>query len=184
MQMPALRRLRALHGQLRACFAPLEQHRAAAQGAPAPFRVEVSQDEIQDINYRLDHTRWPNGQLEGGDWRYGANLEFIQRLCAYWRSNFDWQAMVARLNAFPQFKLPVETERGTISIHFIHAVSPHANAKPLLLTHGWPGSVFEFHKIIPMLTEPENHGGSAEQAFHVVAPSIPGYGFSSAPTRQ
>jgi pimeloyl-ACP methyl ester carboxylesterase len=107
----------------------------------------------------------------------------MQGLCAHWKGHFDWGRMQERLNSFPQFKLPVPSARGAIDLHFVHATSTHATAKPLLLTHGWPSSVFEFHKLIPMLTQPEKFGGRADQAFHVVAPSIPGYGFSSAPTK-
>jgi microsomal epoxide hydrolase len=166
------------------------QRKSLAMSEPAPFQVTISEADIADLRSRLSSTRWPNGQVEGGEWTRGSELQFVQTACEYWRDgSFDFKQCEAALNRFPQFTLLVpdsgsENASSTTSVHFIHAVSPHPGAKPLLLTHGWPGSVFEFHKIIPMLTEPEKFGGSADQAFHVVAPSIPGYGFSSAPTRR
>jgi microsomal epoxide hydrolase len=126
---------------------------------------------------RLARTRWPD-QLEGAGWEYGTELDYLRGLCDYWRNTFDWRAQEAKLNAFDQFT----TEVGGLHIHFVHHRSPHAGAFPLIITHGWPGSIFEFHKIIGPLTDPEKHGGDPRDAFHVVCPSMPGYGFSHAPT--
>jgi pimeloyl-ACP methyl ester carboxylesterase len=141
-----------------------------------PFSIEVDDAVLEDLSNRLTQTRWPAPTPVVG-WEYGVDLSYMKDLVAHWRSNYDWRVWEKKLNAFDQFK----TEIDGLDLHFIHVRSPHADAVPLLLVHGWPGSVFEFHKIIGPLTEPEKHGGRAEDAFHVVAPSLPGFGFSEAP---
>jgi pimeloyl-ACP methyl ester carboxylesterase len=142
-----------------------------------PFRIQVPEAELVDLRERLARTRWPE-QVEGAGWDYGAELGAVQELAAYWRDHFDWRAQEARLNAIPQAITEIDGQ----PIHFLHARSRHADAFPLVMTHGWPGSVVEFLKILPRLTDPTAHGGRAEDAFHVVCPSLPGYAFSG-PTR-
>ncbi|MFP4377064.1 MAG: epoxide hydrolase family protein [Spirochaetales bacterium] len=140
-----------------------------------PFTVSIPDEQITDLRERLARTRWPAPLSEG--WEYGTPVRYLRELCDYWRENYDWRRWEERLNAFPHFVAGYDG----IDLHFIHRPSPHADARPLLMIHGWPGSVFEFHKIIDVLAEPERHGGRKEDAFHVVCPSIPGFGFSSAP---
>ena len=139
------------------------------------FSIQVSDAVLDDLRTRLAMARWPD--QVGADWVYGTPLSYLQSLCAYWRDGFDWRAQEARLNAFAQFTTDIENER----LHFVHQRSPEPNAKPLLLTHGWPGSISEFMKVIGPLTDPRAHGGDPNDAFHVVAPAIPGYGYSQAP---
>ena len=140
-----------------------------------PFTANISDALLTDLKERLAKTRWP--EQVGADWRYGTPVTYLQALCAYWANGFDWRAQEAKLNAFEQFATLIEGER----LHFIHQRSPEPDARPLLLSHGWPGSVTEFLKVIDPLTNPRAYGGDAVDAFHVVAPSIPGYGFSDAP---
>jgi pimeloyl-ACP methyl ester carboxylesterase len=146
--------------------------------AVVPFTLSVDQAQIDDLNRRLDATRWPERETVE-DWTQGAPLAKVKALCEHWRHRYDWRGCEARLNGLGQFK----TEIDGLSIHFLHVRSPHPNAMPLILTHGWPGSVAEFFKVIGPLTDPVAHGGSAEDAFHVVAPSLPGYGFSDKPAK-
>lgn len=141
------------------------------------FTVHVDDAVLDDLDRRLSHTRFPD-QIEGTGWEYGMPVEYLQDLVAYWRESYDWRANEARLNTFAHFRTDIDGQ----SIHFIHARSPHEGAFPLVLSHGWPGSVVEFLDVIPRLTDPESHGGVASDAFHVVVPSLPGYGFSE-PTR-
>jgi microsomal epoxide hydrolase len=141
-----------------------------------PFRIEVPDSVLDDLRERLARTRFPD-QLEGVGWSYGTELGYLQELVAYWRDKFDWRAQEAQLNRFDHFKTDIDG----LGIHFIHQRSKEPNAFPLVITHGWPGSVYEFTKIIPLLVDPAAHGGRAEDAFHVVCPSMPGYGFSDAP---
>jgi len=143
-----------------------------------PFRIAATDDQLDDLRRRLRATRFPERECVD-DWSQGIPLAYVQDLCAYWAEKYDWRAREARLNRFAQFK----TEVDGVDIHFIHARSPHANAMPLVVTHGWPGSIVEFHKVIEPLTDPTAHGGDARDAFHVVAPSLPGYGFSGKPQR-
>ncbi len=145
--------------------------------AVRPFRFQFSDQVISDMHQRIDLTRWPD-QVNDADWSYGMERGYLQELVAYWRQQFDWRAAEARLNAFDQYLLDVDG----LDIHFIHQRSPHPNATPLLMCHGWPGSIVEFLKVIPRLTEPERFGGRVEDAFHVVCPSLPGYGGSPAAT--
>ena len=142
-----------------------------------PFRSETPESVITDLKARLARTRWPD-QLDGAGWDYGAELSYMRELCNYWRDTFDWRAAEARFNAFPQFITEIDGER----VHFYHARSPEPNALPIIITHGYPGSVAEFLDVIGPLSDPAKYGGDPRDAFHVVAPSIPGYGFSG-PTR-
>jgi pimeloyl-ACP methyl ester carboxylesterase len=144
--------------------------------AVTPFTLSVPQADLEDLARRLDQTRWPDKETVE-DWTQGSPLARVQALCAYWRKGYDWRRFEARLNALGQYK----TEIDGLGVHFLHVRSKHDNALPLLITHGWPGSVAEFMKVIGPLTDPTAHGGKAEDAFHVVAPSLPGYGFSGKP---
>lgn len=148
-----------------------------AQTVVTPFEVRVESGEIADLRDRLARTRWTDW-LPGSDWAYGVGEGYIKQLCAYWRNGFDFDAHVARLNAWPQYIAERDGER----MHFYHARSKVATARPLVLVHGWPGSVVEFLDLIGPLSDPEAYGGQAEDAFHVVVPSLPGYGYSG-PTR-
>jgi pimeloyl-ACP methyl ester carboxylesterase len=141
-----------------------------------PFRVDMPDEAIADLRRRIAATRWPHKELVA-DRSQGVQLETIQELARYWADGYDWRACEARLNALPQFK----TEIDGVDIHFIHVKSPHENALPLIMTHGWPGSVIELLDTVGPLTDPAAHGGRAEDAFHLVLPSIPGYGFSGEP---
>jgi pimeloyl-ACP methyl ester carboxylesterase len=141
-----------------------------------PFVIDVPQADLDDLNERLRRTRWPDPETPG-DWSQGVPLDYTRRLCEYWRDHYDWRATEARLNQFPQFT----TEIDGLPIHFLHVRSPHPDALPLVMTHGWPGSIVEFGKVIGPLTDPTAHGGDAADAFHLVCPSLPGYGFSGKP---
>ena len=143
-----------------------------------PFSISISDKQLTDLKTRLELTRWPDRETPD-DWSQGIPLAYVQELHQYWLTEYDWRSSEKRLNQFPQFI----TEIDGIDIHFIHQLSPNKNARPLLMTHGWPGSVAEFYKVIEPLTNPEAHGGKAEDAFHVVCPSLPGFGFSGKPTR-
>ncbi len=150
----------------------------AGSSSIEPFRINVTDEVLADLRQRLALTRWPD-QIPGSEWDYGTDLETVKTLCQYWLDDFDWRAAETRLNAWPQFTTTIDD----IHMHFVHARSPHENALPLVITHGWPGSVAEFLKILGPLTDPVAHGGDAADAFHVVAPSMPGYGFSGPTTR-
>jgi pimeloyl-ACP methyl ester carboxylesterase len=142
-----------------------------------PFRVEMPDESIADLQRRIAATRWPPGELVA-DRSQGVQLSTSQELARYWASDYDWRACEAELNALPQFK----TEIDGVDVHFIHVKSPHPNALPLIMTHGWPGSVIELLGSVGPLTDPTAHGGAAEDAFDLVLPSLPGYGFSGVPT--
>ena len=144
--------------------------------APTPFRIKVADSVLADLRERLARTRWPD-QAPGPPWAYGADLAYVKELCAYWRERYDWWQDETLLNGFGQFTAPV----AGIDLHFIHEEGRGPAPLPLLLSHGWPGSIWEFHKIIPMLIDPARFGGDPRDAFTVVAPSLPGYGFSFAP---
>jgi pimeloyl-ACP methyl ester carboxylesterase len=144
----------------------------------APFQIAATDDQLEDLKRRLRATRWPEGECVD-DWTQGLPLAYAQEVASYWLEKYDWRAREALLNRFAQFK----TEIDGLRIHFIHVRSPHAGAMPLVITHGWPGSIAEFHKVIEPLTNPTAHGGDAADAFHVVCPSLPGYGFSDKPAR-
>jgi pimeloyl-ACP methyl ester carboxylesterase len=141
-----------------------------------PFRIGVPDDVLDDLRTRLARTRWPDTECVD-DWSQGIPLAYTRALADYWANDYDWRAREAALNRFDQFV----TEIDGLEIHFIHQRSPHDEAFPLLITHGWPGSIVEFHKVIEPLTNPPS--GRAADAFHVICPSLPGYGFSGKPTR-
>ena len=141
------------------------------------FRVDVRQEQLTQLKDRLQATRWPDPETVG-DWSQGVPLAYIKELCRYWSDEYDWRRAETGLNTFPQ----VLTEIDGVDIHALHARSPEPDALPLIITHGWPGSVVEFLKVIGPLSDPVAHGGDAADAFHVVCPSLPGYGFSGKPT--
>ncbi|MCC6556633.1 MAG: epoxide hydrolase [Polyangiaceae bacterium] len=141
-----------------------------------PFRIQVSDEVLTDLRARLSRARIPEG-LPGAGWSQGTDPAYLRELCAYWRDTFDWRAAEAKLNRFDQYRTSIDG----LGIHFIHVRSREPGAMPLVLSHGWPGSVMEFHKVIGPLADPAAHGGGAGDAFHVVCPSLPGYGFSDAP---
>ena len=138
-----------------------------------PFELKIPDSAIQDLRERLARTRFPD-QAPGDPWAYGTDLAWMRELVEYWQTKFNWRAQEARLNAFPQFKV----ELGGVDIHYLHVQGKGPNPMPLLLSHGWPGSVFEFLVLIPMLTDPARFGGDPADAFTVVAPSLPGFGLS------
>jgi pimeloyl-ACP methyl ester carboxylesterase len=141
-----------------------------------PFRIAIPDAVLNDLKSRLRNTRWPEAELVD-DWSQGAPLKWIRDICGYWAEQYDWRKREAALNRFAQFTTDIDG----LGIHFIHARSPHPQAMPLIITHGWPGSVVEFHKVIEPLVDPVAHGGNAADAFHVVCPSLPGFGFSGKP---
>jgi len=141
-----------------------------------PFTIAVPDSDIADLRERLGRTRWPDAEPVD-DWSQGIPLGYTRDLCEYWAGDYDWRRCEAVLNSNPNFV----TELDGIDVHFQHIRSPHADATPLIITHGWPGSIMEFQKVIGPLTEPTKHGGSADDAFHVVLPSIPGYAWSGKP---
>ena len=143
-----------------------------------PFSIEIPDIVLNDLWERLARTRFPD-QLEDAGWSYGTDLSYLKELCAYWGSGFDWRAQERALNQFAQFR----TEIDGLKIHFIHQRSIEKDATPLIITHGWPGSFVEFTKVIGPLTDPRAYGGNSEDAFHVICPSIPGFGFSEAPRK-
>jgi pimeloyl-ACP methyl ester carboxylesterase len=150
---------------------------APSDAAIRPFRVNVPEAELVDLHRRIAATRWPSRELVT-DRSQGVQLATIQELTRYWATEHDWRACETKLNALPQFT----TEIDGVDIHFIHVKSPHEDALPLIMTHGWPGSVIELLGVVDLLTNPTAHGGRAEDAFDLVLPSLPGYGFSSEPT--
>jgi microsomal epoxide hydrolase len=143
-----------------------------------PFRVDVPDAVLTDLRDRLTRTRWPD-QIPGSGWDYGTDLTYLRDLCETWRTSFDWHKQEERFNRWPHFLTDVDGQQ----VHFIHARSPEPDALPLIITHGWPGSVAEFLDVIGPLSDPRAHGGDPADAFHVVCPSIPGYGWSG-PTRE
>jgi len=142
-----------------------------------PFRVDVAEDVLTDLRTRLTRTRWPESETVD-DWSQGMPLAYTRELAGYWRDHYDWRAREAKLNRFAQFTTTIDE----LDIHFIHQRSPHPDAFPLLITHGWPGSVAEFPHVIGRLTDPTAYGARPEDAFDVVCPSLPGFGFSGKPT--
>lgn len=143
-----------------------------------PFKIQIPQSQLDDLSARIAATRWPD-EIPGAGWSRGVPLAYLRELAEYWRQSYDWRAAEARLNQFPQFM----TEIDGANVHFLHVRSPEKDALPLILTHGWPGSVVEFLEVIGPLTDPTAHGGQPSDAFHLVIPSVPGYGFSG-PTGQ
>jgi len=156
--------------------AQAESSGGAGSGAGTPFRLHVPDEVLADLRARLRNTRWPEDPpLE--PWSTGTSVAYLRGLMDYWREGFDWRAQEAKLNAFEQFTVPL----AGVDLHFIHAKGSGPDPMPLLLSHGWPGSVWEFHRLIPMLTDPARFGGDAADAFTVVAPSLPGYTLSFQP---
>jgi pimeloyl-ACP methyl ester carboxylesterase len=147
-------------------------------GELRPFRIEIPQADLDDLRDRLGRTRWPD-ELPGVGWDYGIPLGYVRDLAEYWRTSYDWRRHEARLNGFSQFTTEIDGQ----NVHFLHVRSAEPAALPLIITHGWPGSIVEFIDVIGPLTDPAAHGGDPADAFHVVAPSIPGFGFSG-PTRE
>ncbi len=143
-----------------------------------PFTINVPQPVLDDLQARLARTRWPD-EVDGAGWAYGANREYLQALADRWQHGYDWRAEEAKLNRFAQFTAAVDG----MDLHFVHIQGKGPNPMPLLLLHGWPDCFYRFHKIIPLLTDPASHGGRAEDAFTVVVPDIPGFGFSARPTK-
>ena len=144
-----------------------------------PFELRASDAELEDLRQRLRSTRWPERETVA-DWSQGVPLAYLRELVGYWLHEYDWRARERGINRFPQFKVAV----GGAQIHLYHVRSPHAHALPLIMTHGWPGSVVEFLEVLGPLTTPERFGGEPRDAFHVVAPSLPGYGFSDKPSER
>ncbi|MFI9844495.1 epoxide hydrolase family protein [Nonomuraea sp. NPDC051941] len=143
-----------------------------------PFRIDIPQADLDSLRDRLARTRWPD-ELPGVGWTYGVPVGYLKGLAEYWRTSYDWREHEKRLNDFPQFTTTIDGQ----NIHFLHVRSPEPDALPLIITHGWPGSIVEFMDVIGPLTDPRAHGGDPADAFHVIAPSIPGFGFSG-PTRE
>ncbi|WP_298372448.1 epoxide hydrolase family protein [uncultured Bradyrhizobium sp.] len=142
----------------------------------SPFIARIPQVQLDDLKRRLAATRWPDRE-QVSDWSQGVPLERLRSLVTYWEKQYDWRRGERQLNSFPQFRTNIDG----LGIHFLHVRSKHENALPIILTHGWPGSIFEFLKVIGPLTNPTAYGGKAEDAFHVVIPSLPGFGFSDKP---
>jgi pimeloyl-ACP methyl ester carboxylesterase len=152
-----------------------QAHTPATMGAEIrPFRIDIPQADVDDLHQRLDRTRWPS-ELTGIGWSRGVPVDYLKGLVEFWRTGYDWRAHEARLNAYPQFTTDIDGQ----SIHFQHVESPEPNATPLMLIHGWPGSFLEFIELIGPLTDPVAHGGDPADAFHLVVPSVPGFGFST-----
>ena len=143
-----------------------------------PFRIDIPQADLEDLNGRLGATRWPD-ELPDVGWSYGVPPQYLRELAEYWWTDFDWRKQEEKLNAFPQFTTTIDGQ----NIHFLHVRSPEPDALPLIITHGWPGSIAEFTEVLGPLTDPRAHGGDPADAFHVVVPSMPGFGFSG-PTRE
>ena len=157
-------------------YAAQDATASADPTAIRPFEVDIPEPVLADLRERLRGTRYPD-EIPGSDWDYGTNLAYLQELVEYWADEFDWRAQERQINGFDHFKTVIDG----LDIHFIHQRSPVADATPLLISHGWPGSFLEFMKVIGPLTDPVAHGGSARDAFHLVVPSIPGFGFSDKP---
>src|SRR3984893_12088335 len=147
-----------------------------ATKAVTPFEVRVPEAALDDLKRRLADTRWPNKEPVA-DWSQGVPLAKAQALVEYWRTRYDWRRVERSLNALPQFR----TQLDGLGVHFIHVRSKHPNALPIIITHGWPGSLIEFLQVIAPLVDPTGHGGKPDDAFHVVIPSLPGFGFSDKP---
>lgn len=144
-----------------------------------PFTINISDEAIQDLHERIDRTRWPS-RIEDIGWEQGTDIDYLQDLVQYWRNEFDWRKQEAKLNELPQFMATI----GDQDIHFVHQRAKNGNGLPVMLVNGWPSSFVELVPLVPLLTDPEAHGGKPEDAFDVIIPSIPGYGFSPPPTRK
>jgi microsomal epoxide hydrolase len=155
---------------------PADDRTGSHETGIRPFRIDIPQADLDDLRARLARTRWD--QLPGVGWDYGIALDYVKELAEYWRTAYDWRVHEQMLNAFPQFTTTIDEQ----NVHFLHVRSPERDAMPLIITHGWPGSIVEFMGVIGPLTDPGAHGGDPADAFHLVVPSIPGFGFSG-PTR-
>ncbi len=144
-----------------------------------PFRIQISDEVLADLRQRLERTRWPDA-VEDAGWDYGSDLETIRSLCDYWRDHYDWRVHERRLNELPQYRVRLSG----LGIHFVHARGVGSDPLPLVVTHGWPSCFYEMHKIVGPLSDPAAHGGDPGDAFHVVVPSLPGYGFSDRPRQR
>lgn len=149
--------------------------------SPVPFRVQIPDEDLEDLRIRLARTRFPNEPAGNENWNWGTNLSYMHRLVAYWRSEFDWRKAEAELNRFPQFTVDLDANGETHTLHFIHVKGSGTNPLPLILTHGWPSTFREFLDVIEPLAHPERSGGNAVDGFDVIVPSLIGYGFSSKP---
>ena len=149
---------------------------------PTPFKVNVPQSDLDAIASKVAAFEWHEAPT-GGGWAYGTNLDYMKELCAYWVDGYDWRAWEEKLNAYPQYTHDIDVDGESLPIHFYHVKAEREGAPALLLSHGWPGSVFEFLHIIGPLTQPSAHGGQADEAFDVIIPSLPGYGFSGKPKK-
>ena len=143
-----------------------------------PFTINISEEQLTDLRNRINNTRWAEEECVN-DWSQGIPLSYVREIADYWANQYDWRKSEQHLNTFDQY----QTNINDLDIHFIHQRSPHPDAYPLIITHGWPGSIVEFHKVIQPLVDPTKHGGKTEDAFHVVCPSLPGYGFSGKPSQ-
>ena len=143
-----------------------------------PYKIKISNEDLEDLKGRLSSTRWPEKETVE-DWSQGVPLSYIKEVHDYWINEYDWRSREEYYNSFPQFITEIEG----IDIHFIHIKSKHEEAQPLIISHGWPGSIVEFHKVINSLVDPVSYGGKTEDAFHLVCPTLPGYGFSGKPTQ-
>ncbi|MGE0825286.1 MAG: epoxide hydrolase family protein [Candidatus Binatia bacterium] len=146
---------------------------------PEPFTINIPEEVLHDLRERLGRVRWP-GEIPNSDWDYGSNLAYMKELVEYWRTKYDWRAQERQLNTWPHFKVTIDGQR----IHYIHARGKGPKPLPLIITHGWPGSIYEFMEVIGPLTDPAAHGGDPADAFDVIAPSLPGYGFSDPTNRR
>ncbi len=155
-----------------------ERRTAVADALIQPFKIAVPETDLRDLRDRLARTRWPDALPDVG-WDYGIPADYLRELADYWRNRYDWRAQEAQLNRYPQFTTTIDGQR----IHFLHVRSPRDDALPMAMTHGWPGSIAEFLEVIAPLTDPQAHGGTATDAFHLVIPSLPGFGFSG-PTHE
>src|SRR5919112_3180953 len=174
LEQNGLFRLNPSCGLWRKEFVVSGESKSVGEGAGImPFRIEVPQADLDDLGERLSRTRFPD-ELPNVGWSRGVPLGYLKELAEYWRTSYDWREHEARLNELPQFITTIDGQ----NVHFLHVRSPEPDALPLIVTHGWPGSVVEFLDIIGPLTDPRAHGGEAADAFHVVAPSLPGFGFS------
>ena len=143
-----------------------------------PFTINTPEEQLTDLRNRINNTRWAEEECVD-DWSQGIPLTYVREIADYWANQYDWRKSEQYLNTFDHFQTNIDD----LDIHFIHQKSPHPDAYPLIITHGWPGSIVEFHKVIQPLVDPTKHGGKAEDAFHVVCPSLPGYGFSGKPSQ-
>lgn len=162
----------ASEGRLQVCIMPTSE-------LIHPFELSTPQSDLDDLQQRLRQTRWPDKETVA-DWSQGVPLSTIRELCLYWQTKYDWRRCESLLNSYPQFTTTIDG----VEIYFLHIRSKHSNALPMILTHGWPGSILEFRHVIDKLVDPESHGRSAETAFHLVVPALPGYAFSSKPTEK